>query len=371
VAEAKVRFLWDEVDLRYAIGLELAQGAPQMGCETPPDPPATTRPLLIDPTPDEVASAAVLGREQLDALVRWHASTRRTLDEDKAPMCFYVTHRFAQDHTALPDLEDVPQYRYFKSSKFPRRSLNTLVYGTYPHRLLSRHQHEAIALAEREPDHPDRLFTAELWERGLSPHYRALLWQDTLACDAAVTNLGGLGAFGTSGARLEEMGLPSPPEFDGRTALHRLEDVARSNGESREAFLARCPSAQVDEFMAEYADDPRAYGATLVPHVADWIEETERHFRRGHRSPGEAVLLTITAWRAGRSTVDDWTKRAGAYWSAPPGSLTWVQVYAGAMLARTDVPDPKEARRLVRAAAYLPHCLAWSVAFSEDPEEEP
>ena len=274
---------FDEARRHHARSQNLLNEAWTRKCDQPTRklPPLTAR-----PAPAHSRLEAEVRLDRARALVNEQVGRWTTLMATVGP-CIDGWERRPTGRAVQPWLPGLPEHRR-PIGDDPALSFSERVAAVELLQGFVRSVQDLSSIVCTDADATAAAFRAALQERSLASLYQALLYEPRRPGEEDFA-----GPFGIAATRLEGLGLKP----------------------------------------ARGVDDPRLNGPAVAPRVARWLAATEMHWAKGGRPRGEAILLTLLAWRVGIRQVDAWLGAAAVRMGTRSAAVTFVDIEDTALAA--------------------------------------
>ena len=218
---------------------------------------------------------------------------------------------------------------------------------------------------------------------GLHEVYAYIPFVDAQWCELAIDDYGRRGMMSMSRETAErafkayDRAQDKIPDVDAAEHVAHLDDAGRSRG--RAGALLKCEAKTREQYVQRFYEGARSpdYPQRVDPDDprTDWEEQMEAaytlleeydaaYLERGFK-PVDAAMLALSAYDANPKKVDKWIDAAlDKYGIEHAGTLTWMQVYGGAVDVWSKTKDEEKKARLVESMKFAPRVVAYYLAAS-------
>jgi len=280
----------------------------------------------------------------------------------------------------FPEETDLVPERGYNMPDRKQRSLASIV---SPHLGKSRRENPMLAAVLDRVCTPTKdkermvKVQAELTKYGLHEAYSFIPFVESLWCELAVSFTGPRGMMQFTRATAQEafrqvdVTQATIPNYD--WAAHNqwlLNKSKKYNGYYN--MLAKCPATVVADYRQEFypnqanaeyprrldPNDPRTDWEWATVAAFGWLENLDRFYKNKGFRTVDRIMLAMTAYNQGQAEVQRWIDKAKTIYEVEnEASLTFPQVYAGAIARREEVTEQEKRRQIKEGMAYAPKVM--------------
>jgi hypothetical protein len=218
---------------------------------------------------------------------------------------------------------------------------------------------------------------AELTRYGLHEAYSFIPFVESLWCELAVSFTGprGMMQFTRNTAREAfrqvDVTQANIPTYD--WTAHNQWLIGKSKKYSGYYnMLAKCPATVVADYRQEFynnesnpeypkrldPNDPRTDWEWATTAAFGWLENLDRFYKNKGFRTVDRIMLAMTAYNQGQAEVQRWIDKARMIYDVESeASLTFPQVYAGAIGRLGDVTEAEKRRQIKEGMQYAPKVM--------------
>ena len=219
---------------------------------------------------------------------------------------------------------------------------------------------------------------AELRRYNIHEAYSFIPFVESLWCELAVSFTGPRGMMqftrrtAQEAFRQVDSTQSDIPDYEWDEHHRWLVNASSRHGGDYYAMLALCPPVLSVAYRQKFyqgetnpdypnrldPDDPRTDWEAATGAAFGWLEKLDQSYASKGFAETDRIMLAMTAYNQGQGEVQMWINHAkNIYKTDKEGSLTYPQVYAGALKRLDEVKDPEKRRQVKEGMGYAPKIM--------------